>query len=97
LPSKKPARRVQDIIENAEAILGYTAGTDFAAFQANRQASDATERCLLRISEAAYEVGRPRADAYARSALGSHLRHRQLLAPPKRRHRSAANMGDRTG
>ncbi len=57
LPSKKPARRVRDIIENVEAIFSYTAGMDFAAFQSDHQAADATERCLMRISEAASKLG----------------------------------------
>jgi hypothetical protein len=30
LPSEKPARRLEDIIENAQAILRYTAGMDEA-------------------------------------------------------------------
>jgi uncharacterized protein with HEPN domain len=32
LPSEKPARRLEDIIENAQAILRYTAGMDLEAF-----------------------------------------------------------------
>ena len=31
LPSEKPARRLEDIIENAQAIQRYTAGIDFKA------------------------------------------------------------------
>ena len=33
LPSEKPIRRLGDIVENAQAILQYTAGMDLAAFQ----------------------------------------------------------------
>jgi uncharacterized protein with HEPN domain len=81
LPSNKPGRRVRDIIENAEAIPGYTAGMNFAAFQANRQAYDATERCLLRISEAAVKLGdlapmlMPNQPWDRIRAIGNYLRH----------------------
>src|SRR5713101_4108602 len=57
LPSVKPARRLQDIIENARAVLQYTAGMDEAAFEENRLVYDAVERCLERISEAAAKLG----------------------------------------
>jgi len=32
LPSEKPARRLEDIIENAQAIQRYVAGMDGTAF-----------------------------------------------------------------
>jgi uncharacterized protein with HEPN domain len=81
LPSEKPGRRLSDIIENAEAILQYTQGMDFAAFQANRQVYDATERCLLRISEAASKLGdlapmlMPDQPWARIRAIGNYLRH----------------------
>src|SRR5664280_3781203 len=53
LPSEKPARRLEDIVENAQAALRYTTGMDEVAFQRNRLVYDAVERCLQRISEAA--------------------------------------------
>jgi uncharacterized protein with HEPN domain len=57
LPSEGPARRLQDIIENAQAILAYTAGMDLATFSEDRKTYDAVERCLERISEAASKLG----------------------------------------
>src|SRR5260221_275941 len=45
LPSEKPARRLEDIIENARAALQYTADMDEAAFERNRLVYDAVERC----------------------------------------------------
>jgi uncharacterized protein with HEPN domain len=57
LPSEKPARRLQDIIENAEAIQRYTAGMDLTAFSRDDKTRDAVERCLERISEAAAKLG----------------------------------------
>ena len=46
-----------DIIENAQAVLRYTAGMDSAAFSEDRKTYDAVERCLERISEAATKLG----------------------------------------
>jgi uncharacterized protein with HEPN domain len=50
-------RRLQDIIDNAQAIFGYTDGMDLAAFEKNRMVYDAVERCLERISEAVVKLG----------------------------------------
>jgi uncharacterized protein with HEPN domain len=57
LPSDKPARRLEDIIENAEAIQRYTAGMNEADFREDQKTYDAVERCLERISEAAAKLG----------------------------------------
>ena len=57
MPSDKPARRLPDIIENAQAILRYTKEMDGAAFEDNTLVSDAVERCLERISEAVAKLG----------------------------------------
>ena len=57
MPSDKPARRLLDIIENAQAILRYTKDMDGVAFEDNTLVSDAVERCLERISEAVAKLG----------------------------------------
>ena len=57
MPSENPAVRLQDIIENARAILRYTDGLSAEAFGQNRLVYDAVERCLERISEAAAKLG----------------------------------------
>jgi len=57
LPSDKPARRLEDIIENAQAIQRYVAGMDVTAFKGDQKTYDAVERCLERISEAAAKLG----------------------------------------
>jgi len=44
LPSEKPIRRLEDVVENAQAILRYTAGMDLTAFQKDRKTYDAVER-----------------------------------------------------
>jgi uncharacterized protein with HEPN domain len=81
LPSDRPARSLEDIIENVEAITGCTAGMDAAAFSEDRKTCDAVERCLERISEAAAKLGelasvlvpdQPWPDI---RALGNRLRH----------------------
>ncbi len=81
MPSEKPARRLEDIVENARAALRYTADMDESSFAENRLVYDAVERCLERISEAAAKLGelalvlvpdQPWRDI---RALGNRLRH----------------------
>lgn len=57
MPSSRPVDRFNDIVENIEAIEFYTAGMDEQQYLADRKTSDATERCLTRISEAASKLG----------------------------------------
>jgi hypothetical protein len=57
LPSDKPVRRLEDIIEGARAAMRYVAGLDLAAFEEDRKTCDAVERCLERISEAGAKLG----------------------------------------
>lgn len=57
MPSSKPARRLADIIENADLIAEFIAGLDETAFLTDRKTIAAVERCLGRISEAACKLG----------------------------------------
>ena len=57
MPSKDPALRFEDILENVERIQTYTAGMDRETFAADKRTADAVERCLSRISEAAVKLG----------------------------------------
>ena len=81
MPSERPARRLQDIIENAKAILAYTTGMDLAAFKEDRKTYDAVERCLERINESAAKLGDQAAELmperpwHTIRALGNRLRH----------------------
>jgi uncharacterized protein with HEPN domain len=81
LPSDQPARRLEDIIENATAIQHYIAGLDVAAFAKDQKTYDAVERCLERISEAASKLGDlapslvPGQPWREIRALGNRLRH----------------------
>ena len=45
------------MVENGQAVLDYTRGMDFSAYQSNQLVKDASERCLSRLSEAAVKLG----------------------------------------
>jgi uncharacterized protein with HEPN domain len=57
VPSKDPILRLEDILENISRIEAFTAGMDGVAFVEDLKTSNATERCLERISEAAKKLG----------------------------------------
>jgi uncharacterized protein with HEPN domain len=81
LPSSRVPRRLQDIIDNAQAIFSYTEGMDLAAFEQDHKTYDAVERCLERISEAVTKLGdmaghvMPDQPLQRIRALGNVLRH----------------------
>lgn len=52
MPSKDAGQRLQDILDNIEAIRAFTAGMDQAAFTADRKTVYAVTRALEIISEA---------------------------------------------
>jgi len=52
MPSKNPAQRLRDILDNIDAIEAFTAGLDFAGFAADLKAVYAVTRALEIISEA---------------------------------------------
>jgi uncharacterized protein with HEPN domain len=57
VPSKNPIQRLEDILENIALIDEFTAGMDLRSFTQDRKTSNAVERCLERISEAARKLG----------------------------------------
>lgn len=81
MPSERPVQRLEDIVENADAIQRYLTGTDLAHFERDRKTIDAVERCLERISEAAAKLGDVAATLVPEQpwqkirALGNRLRH----------------------
>ncbi len=81
VPSKRPRRRFQHILDNIETIQAYTKGMDRVAFEADRRTVDAVERCLGRLSEAARKlddlaaVVAPGPDWDEIRGLGNRLRH----------------------
>ena len=52
MPSKSPAQRLCDIVENIDAIEAFTASMDFAVFARDRKTVYAVVRALEIISEA---------------------------------------------
>ncbi len=81
MPSSKPARRFEDILENARAIERYTEGMDMRGFIADAKTRDAVERCLERMSEAAAKLGEaapelaPEQPWQQIRSLGNRIRH----------------------
>jgi uncharacterized protein with HEPN domain len=81
MPSKNPAQRLADIIDNVEAIHGFTADLDFPAFRADRKTIYAVVRALEIISEASRRLPddllrrHPEIDWAAVAAAGNVYRH----------------------
>jgi uncharacterized protein with HEPN domain len=81
MPSKNPAQRLLDILENIDVIGGFTAGLDFAAFRADRKTVYAVVRALEIISEASRRLPEPllarhtEVDWAAVAAAGNVYRH----------------------
>ena len=67
MPSKNPATRIEEVIEQAGYIAEYIAGMDEAAFQNDRKTRDAVERCVERVIEATTKL-----DENTKVLLGDH-------------------------
>jgi uncharacterized protein with HEPN domain len=89
LPSDKPLKRLNDILENIDRIVQYTRDQGFDDFIQDHLTRDAVERCLLRISEAANKLkgivdelapDQPWSDI---RALGNAIRHDTMRLMPK--------------
>ena len=52
MPSKNPAQRLRDFIDNIDAIEAFTAQLDFPAFRNDRKTVYAVVRALEVVSEA---------------------------------------------
>lgn len=52
MPSKNPAQRLRDILDNIDSIKTFTAGLEFASFVADRKTVYAVTRALEIVSEA---------------------------------------------
>ena len=81
MPSEKPRRRIQDLLDNIGRIRRYLNGRSRETFLADEMMQDAVERCFERITEAARKLGdafdadHPEARLSALRAFGSVLRH----------------------
>ncbi|MBW6526790.1 DUF86 domain-containing protein [Sphingomonas sp. RHCKR7] len=76
------ARRLRDVVDNADRISAYVTGLELAAFVADSKTIDACERCLERIAEAVVKLGPERFAVVAPDVpfervrgLGNVLRH----------------------
>jgi uncharacterized protein with HEPN domain len=81
VPSKDPVQRFADILENIEMIESFTEGMSLASFRSDPRTTNAVERCLEQISEAARKLDRcadeisPDIPWPKLRALGNLLRH----------------------
>ncbi len=82
MPSSKRLDRLGDIVENCDRIARHVSGMSRDAYFADEKTIDAVERCLQRISEAAYKLGSYLDEIYTdtpwKSArgIGNILRHK---------------------
>jgi uncharacterized protein with HEPN domain len=81
MPSKSPAQRLRDIVDNIDAIETFTAGLDLAGFTADRKTVYAVVRALEIVSEASrrlpaeFKDRLPEIDWSAIAASGNVYRH----------------------
>jgi len=81
MPSKSPAQRLTDILENIDAIAEFTAGMTFAGYRGDRKTIYAVTRALEIISEAsrrlpdALKDRHPTIDWPGMAAVGNIYRH----------------------
>lgn len=81
MPSKNPAQRLRDIVDNIDAIRAFTAGTGPDGFAGDRKTVYAVTRALEIISEASrrlpedLKLRHPEIDWPAVSAAGNVYRH----------------------
>ncbi|MEK7754214.1 MAG: HepT-like ribonuclease domain-containing protein, partial [Acidobacteriota bacterium] len=81
MPSKNPAQRLRDIIDNIDAIEDFTAQLDFPAFRMDRKTVYAVVRALEILSEASRRLPdelidrHPEIDWAAIAAAGNVARH----------------------
>ncbi len=80
--SERDTQRLQDIVENADAIGSYIEGMTFEAFTRDRKTMDATERCIERAIEATIQIGPAKMAEVLRTfpaaevrGMGNRLRH----------------------
>ena len=81
MPSKNPAQRLRDIIDNIDAVRTFTAGMAFEDFVRDRKTVYAVTRALEIVSEASRRLPddlknrQPGVDWQAVAAAGNVYRH----------------------
>ncbi len=72
MPSKNPAQRLRDIIDNIDAIKAFTDQLDFLAFRTDRKTVYAVVRALEIVSEASRRLPAELTNRVPRNRLGRH-------------------------
>jgi uncharacterized protein with HEPN domain len=80
MPSRNPAQRLSDIIDNVDAIRVFTTGLDFQAFRADRKTVYAVVRALEIISEASRRLPWGSVPKASGDRLGSYRCGRECLS-----------------
>ena len=81
MPSKNPAQRLRDILDNIHLLEGFTSGFAYAGFESDRKTAYAVVRALEIISEAVRRLPvelkerHPDIDWLAIAAAGNVYRH----------------------
>jgi uncharacterized protein with HEPN domain len=81
MPSKNPAQRLRDILDNLDLLEGFTSGLAYAGFESDRKTVYAAVRALEIISEAVRRLPvelkerHPDIDWLAIAAAGNVYRH----------------------
>ncbi len=81
MPSRNPAQRLRDIVDNIDAINAFTAETDLVTFTRDRKTVYAVTRALEIVSEASRRLPgdlksrHPEIDWVAVGAAGNVYRH----------------------
>src|ERR1700682_4133932 len=89
MPSKNPAQRLRDIVDNVDAIEAFTAQMDLATFAADRKTVYAVVRALEIVSEASRRLPpilqerHPEIDWVAVAAAGNVYRHEYEVVDEK--------------
>ena len=79
MPSKNPAQRLRDIVDNIDAIEVFTAGMELEAFAADRKTVYAVVRALEIVSEASRRLPSETQGPAPRDRLAGGRRGRQRL------------------
>jgi uncharacterized protein with HEPN domain len=70
MPSKNPAQRLRDVVDNIDAIEVFTMGMDFALFAADRKTLYAVVRALEIVSEASRRLPLEKSRADTPKSIG---------------------------
>jgi len=80
MPSKNPAQRLSDILENISAIQVFTADLDFQAFREDRKTAYAVVRALEIISEASRRLPDELLSRHPEHRLGGYCSRGECLS-----------------